>query len=127
MLAKKYAGYSLRDGVPFLVDARAWHKFATGLDNPFSNANTLSYVQEIFELVGLPYNQEEYWLREPASASKRAEEEILPGEGWVGLNTGAGWRWSSRIWPEENWASLIVKLQDTGLKPVVLWARKKLR
>lgn len=118
--AKEYAGYSLRNGVPYPIDERAWHKFATGLDNPYSKANTLSYVQEIFDIVGLPYNQEEYWLRDPASASKRVAEEILPGEGWVGLNTGAGWRWPTRIWPEENWAGLIEMLKNSGLKPVIL-------
>lgn len=118
--AKEYAGYSLRDGVPYPIDERAWHKFATGLDNPYSKANTLNYVQEIFDIVGLPYNREEYWLRKPAPASKQAAEEILPGKGWVGLNTGAGWRWPTRIWPEENWAVLIAKLKDVGLKPVIL-------
>jgi len=118
--AKEYAGYSLRNGVPYPIDERAWHKFATGLDNPYSKANTLSYVQEIFDIVGLPYKREEYWLREPSGSSKRTAEEILPGAGWVGLNTGAGWRWPTRIWPEENWAGLIAKLNSVGLKPVIL-------
>jgi ADP-heptose:LPS heptosyltransferase len=118
--AKEYAGYTLRDGVPYPVDERAWHKFATGLDDPYSKKNSLSYVQEIFDIVGLPYRWEEYWLREPASSSKRTAEEILPSRGWVGLNTGAGWRWPTRIWPEENWAALIAALQGEGLKPVIL-------
>ena len=118
--AKEYAGYSLRNGVPYPVDGRAWHKFATGLDNPYSKANTLSYVQEIFDIVGLPYKQEQDWLREPAEASKHVAEEILPGNGWVGLNTGAGWRWPTRIWPEKNWVGLIAKLKAAGLKPVIL-------
>jgi ADP-heptose:LPS heptosyltransferase len=118
--AKEYAGYTLRDGVPYPINERAWHKFATGLDNPYSKANELNYVQEIFEIVGLPYRREEYWLREPAGSSKKIAEEILPGRGWVGLNTGAGWRWPTRIWPEENWAALIGKLKDAGLRPVIL-------
>ena len=118
--AKEYAGYSLRNGVPYPVDERAWHKFATGLDNPYSKVNSLNYVQEIFDIVGLPYKQEEYWLREAAGTSKRAAEDILPGKGWVGLNTGAGWRWPTRIWPEENWVGLIAKLKAAGLKPVIL-------
>lgn len=118
--AKEYAGYSLRNGVPYPVDERAWHKFATGLDNPYSKANSWNYVQEIFDIVGLPYTQEEYWLREPAGASKLLAEEILPGQGWLGLNTGAGWRWPTRIWPEENWVGLIVSLKAAGLKPVIL-------
>lgn len=118
--AKQYAGYSLRDGVPYPIDERAWHKFATGLDNPYSKVNTLSYVQEIFDIVGLPYNRQEYWLREPTPASNKAAEEILPGGGWVGLNTGAGWRWPTRIWPEEKWAELIANFKMAGLKPVIL-------
>jgi heptosyltransferase-2 len=118
--AKEYAGYTLREGVPYPCDERAWHKFATGLDNPYSKANALNYVQEIFDIVGLPYTREEYWLREPTVASKRFAEEILPGKGWVGLNTGAGWRWPTRIWPEENWAGLIGILKNAGLKPVIL-------
>lgn len=118
--AKEYAGYTLRDGVPCPIDGRAWHKFATGLDNSYSKNNTLSYVQEIFDIVGLPFQGEEYWLREPALASKQVAEEILPGSGWVGLNTGAGWRWPTRIWPEENWGRLIGVLKSQGLKPVIL-------
>ena len=118
--AKEYAGYVLRDGVPWPVDGRAVHKFVSGLDNAYSQANTLSYVQEIFDIVGLPFRGEEYWLRSPAEASRRAAEEILPGGGWIGLNTGAGWRWPTRIWPEENWAGLVAKLKEAGLKPVIL-------
>jgi hypothetical protein len=38
----------------------------------------------------------------------------------VGLNTGAGWRWPTRIWPEENWGRLIGVLKSQGLKPVIL-------
>lgn len=118
--AREYAGYRLKDGVPWPVDERGWHKFATGLDNPYSYANTLNYVQEIFDIVGLPYHGEEYWLQEPKPSSKAAAEAILPGKGWVGLNTGAGARWPTRIWPETNWAELISKLKAEGLKPVIL-------
>lgn len=118
--AKERAGYALRDGVPWPVDDRAVHKFISGLDNPYSKANTLSYVQEIFDIVGLPFRGEEYWLRQPAESSQRAAQEILPGEGWIGLNTGAGWRWPTRIWPEEHWVALIGALQAEGLKPVIL-------
>lgn len=118
--ATECAGFTLRDGLPWPVDERAWHKFATGVDNPYSKSNTLSYVQEIFDIVGLPFKGEEYWLREPAEKSRLAAEAILPGNGWVGLNTGAGWRWPTRIWSEPHWASLIELLKREGLKPVIL-------
>jgi len=118
--AKDRAGYTLVNGVPYPVDERAWHKFATGIDNPYSKSNKLNYVQEIFDIVGLPYHGEEYWLRSPAEKSLEKAKEILTGDGWVGLNTGAGWRWPTRIWPEENWIKLIDLLKEKGLKPVIL-------
>jgi len=118
--AKSYAGYHLKNGVPAPIDDRAVHKFITGLDNSYSKSNTLNYVQEIFDTVGLSYNGEEYWLREPRADSKAAAEQILPGDQWVGLNTGAGARWPTRIWPREHWAKLIELLKANGLKPVIL-------
>jgi heptosyltransferase-2 len=118
--AKERAGYSLVDGVPYPLDQRAWHKFATGLDNPYSKANQLNYVREIFDIVSLPYQREEYWLRSPTTTSLKAAERLLPGAGWVGLNTGAGARWPTRIWPESHWLKLIDLLKAQGLKPVIL-------
>jgi ADP-heptose:LPS heptosyltransferase len=117
--AKERAGYTLVDGVPYPVDSRAWHKFASGFDNPYSKANRLNYVQEIFNIVGLSYRGEEYWLRTPSKDSLQMAEKILPGTGWVGLNTGAGWRWPTRIWPESHWQRLIELLNKAGLKPVI--------
>jgi ADP-heptose:LPS heptosyltransferase len=118
--AKERAGYTLVGGVPYPADERAWHKFATGIDNPYSKANRLSYVQEIFNIVGLPYSGEEYWLRSPSTNSIEAAKQILPGEGWIGLNTGAGVRWPTRIWPESHWLQLITLLKARGIKPVIL-------
>ncbi len=118
--AKERAGYTLVGDVPYPVDERAWHKFAAGIDNPYSKANRLSYVREIFNIVGLPYSGEEYWLRSPSANSIEAAKQILPGEGWVGLNTGAGLRWPTRIWPESHWLQLITLLKARAIKPVIL-------
>lgn len=118
--AKERAGYTLVDGMPYPLDERAWHKFATGLDNPYSKANELNYVREIFDIVNLPYRGEEYWLRPPTAKALKDAELILPGKGWVGLNTGAGWRWPTRIWPESHWIDLIDRLKQKQLKPVIL-------
>jgi heptosyltransferase-2 len=118
--AKERAGYGLVGGVPYPVDQRAWHKFVTGLDNRYSKSNDLNYVREIFDIVGLDYHGEEYWLRSPTESSRQQAEKLLPGTGWIGLNTGAGWRWPTRIWPETHWASLIHSLKDLDLKPVIL-------
>lgn len=125
--AKKRAGYTLVGGVPYPVNERAWHKFATGIDNPYSKANRQSYVQEIFDIVGLPYRGEEYWLQSPSDSSIVSAKQLLPGEGWVGLNTGAGWRWPTRIWPESHWLRLITLLKAQGIKPVILGGPKEIQ
>jgi heptosyltransferase-2 len=125
--AKERAGYTLLNGVPYPADQRAWHKFVSGLDNPYSRANRLSYVQEILDIVGLPYARQEYWLRSPSTNSIEAAKQILPGEGWIGLNTGAGVRWPTRIWPESHWLQLITLLKARGIKPVILGGPDEMR
>jgi ADP-heptose:LPS heptosyltransferase len=118
--ANEYRGYTLRDGVPRPVDEAAWHKFATGIDDPYSRANKKNYVEEIFDIVGLPYRKEEYWLRSPALSAQARASELLPKAGAIGLNIGAGKRWPSRIWPAEYWIELIKLLKARGFAPVLL-------
>jgi len=118
--ATEYRGYTLRDGVPYPVNQAAWHKFATGIDDPYSRANKQNYVAEIFDIVGLPYRKEEYWLRSPTAEAQARAAELLPKSGAIGLNIGAGKRWPSRIWPLKYWMELIKLLKSRGLTPVVL-------
>lgn len=113
-------GFGLKEGVPFPLDQNAWHKFATGLDDPYSKQNTKTYPEEIFEIVGLPYRREEYWLNEPSPEAVFSAEELFPGNDWIGLNTGAGWRWPTRLWAEEKWANLAILLDSKGYKPIFL-------
>jgi heptosyltransferase-2 len=118
--AKEYAGYTLKNGIPWPVDERAWHKYATGIDNDYSKQNTLNYVEEIFDIVGITYQKEEYWIKTPSDLSRHKAAELIPGKNWIGLNTGAGFRWPTRIWPESHWLELIKILSDNGLKPLIL-------
>ena len=118
--AAEYRGYTLRDDVPYPVDKAAWHKFATGIDNPYSRDNRQSYVEEIFDITGLRFRREEYWLRDTTSAAKETAVQLLPKDFAIGLNIGAGKRWPSRIWPVEYWIELIELLKARGLQPVVL-------
>lgn len=113
-------GFTLQNGVPVPVDEAAWHKFATGVDDAYSQANRLSYVEEIFQIVGLPYERQDYWLKAPGKSARARAAELLPGAGWVGLNTGAGHRWPTRLWPESAWTKAAADLRALGLKPVLL-------
>jgi ADP-heptose:LPS heptosyltransferase len=116
----EHRGYTLRDGVPYPVDKAAWHKFATGIDNPYSRRNRQSYVEEIFDITGLPFQREEYWLRSTTATAKEKAAQLIPKDSAIGLNIGAGKRWPSRIWPVEYWIELIKLLKGRGLQPVLL-------
>jgi ADP-heptose:LPS heptosyltransferase len=120
MKATEHRGYTLRDGVPYPVDKAAWHKFATGIDNPYSRHNRQSYVEEIFDITGLSFRKEEYWLRDISAAARQTAAQLLPKHSAIGLNIGAGKRWPSRIWPTESWIELIELLKARGLQPVLL-------
>ncbi|RZK89466.1 MAG: glycosyltransferase family 9 protein [Hymenobacter sp.] len=116
-------GYTLReyDGVPWPINEQANHKYLTGIFDQLSLGNIKPYVQEIFELCGFDFRGEEYvfdthdnkgydWSQlPPASAGPR-----------IGLNTGCGDRWTTRLWSTEKWIALIQQLQAAGYASVLL-------
>ena len=92
-------------------------KFATGLFDDVNQACTLSYPQEIFAICGYGFAGEEYVLDRPDPAPAF---DLPVGDGVVGLNTGCGGRWTSRLWPEEHWAALAADLLAAGRAVVLL-------
>ncbi len=116
--AKKKFGYMLLDGVPFPANELAYHKFSTGLFDDISKANTKSYVREIFEMAGWEFNQEEYLFDN--HEDKGFVWELDRSKKLIGLNTGCGDRWTTRLWPDSYWVDLIRMLQQRGYEPVLL-------
>ncbi|RJP75774.1 MAG: glycosyltransferase family 9 protein, partial [Candidatus Zixiibacteriota bacterium] len=88
----------------------------TGVFDDLNRLNTLSYPQEIFEISGLQFQGEKYLVELDDSPPFRLD---LPRP-LVGLNTGAGARWPSRLWKFEHWAELIRRLRDRGLGVLLL-------
>lgn len=115
--AHRKRGFILRDGKPAPVDHEAEHKYMTGLFDDLNKANTKSYPEEIFEICGWTFQGEEYILE-----LKNNREWSIPNEGKpiVGLNTGCGGRWTSRLWAEDRWEQLIRRLQQDGCFPMLL-------
>jgi len=114
-------GYTLReyDGVPWPVNDLADHKYLTGVFDQLSLGNTKPYVQEIFELCGFDFRGEEYVF--DTHDDKGYDWASLPPAGArIGLNTGCGDRWTTRLWSTEKWIALIQKLQTAGYAPVLL-------
>lgn len=114
-------GYRLHPeyGVAWPSNTLANHKFLTGVFDELSIQNEKPYVQEIFELCGYEFRGEEYVF--DTHEDKGYDWTQLPTGGLrIGLNTGCGDRWTTRLWSDEKWVSLIRQLQHAGYAPVLL-------
>ena len=121
--AKEKFGYALReyDGVAWPVNALAEHKFLTGIFDQVSQANTKPYVQEIFELCGFDFRGEEYVFDNHADKGYDWSQLLPPATSpRIGLNTGCGDRWTTRLWSDAKWITLIHGLQAAGYTPILL-------
>jgi len=111
-------GFILRDGKPSPIDPDAVHKFMTGVFDDLNKANTKSYPEEIFAICGFQFNGEEYVL--DSFASDGYTWKLPAKKKIVGLNTGCGGRWTSRLWAEKNWVALAKSLKKAGYVPLLL-------
>ncbi len=111
----------------FLLDARgkivpadedAHKKWLTGIFDDLMRENTRHYVEEIFEICGWKWSGEKYIL-EGVSAPELSLARNA-GRPLVGLNTGAGCIWPTRIWSEANWGALAIALQGKGYEVLLL-------
>lgn len=93
------------------------HKWMTGLWDDLNKANTKSYPQEIFEICGYEFKGETYLL---PPRVKGDWSSIDRSKTVVGLNTGCGTRWTTRLWGEKNWTDLAKALKAAGLEVVLL-------
>ena len=114
--ARAKYGFTLREGKCVPIDAAAEQKYLTGIFDDLSKANTKSYQQEIFEICGFQFNGEKYIM--PALGEytwKFPKRKQI-----VGLNTGCGGRWTSRLWPQSYWVMLARRLKKAGHLPLLL-------
>jgi ADP-heptose:LPS heptosyltransferase len=105
------------EGVSPAMAAAAEAKFLTGLFDDVNRACRASYLQEIFAICGYTFAGEPYRLDRPDPAPAF---DLPDGAPLVGLNTGCGGRWTSRLWPEASWAELARGLRAAGLNVVLL-------
>ncbi|MDD2385209.1 MAG: glycosyltransferase family 9 protein [Bacteroidales bacterium] len=101
----------------------AEHKLITGYFDHHSQANTQHYLDEIFQICHLKFNDEPYLLNYNQKLSELWKEKMLKqssGKLIIGLNTGCGNRWLTRLWSDEMWIELINLLLKAGFFPVIL-------
>jgi len=121
--AKEKYGYTWEDHAVAPCTPAAEHKLMTGFFDQLSKENTLSYLQEIFEICHAKFNGEPYGIQlnqEKFDQWKSAIDAKRNGRTVVGLNTGCGPRWNTRLWPENYWVQLASSLRDKGYFPMFL-------
>jgi heptosyltransferase-2 len=108
-------GFRLEMGRCVPIDQDSADKWMTGLFDDLNQANEKSYPQEIFEICGLQFKGERYLLEVDKESWDIPENHPL-----IGLNTGCGDRWPSRLWPSEYWIALAQRLKEKGLGVLLL-------
>ena len=105
------------EGVSKAMAEAAHEKFLTGLFDDVNQACTLTYPEEIFKICGYEFQGQQYVLDRPFPAPNfdLPEKTTI-----IGLNTGAGGRWTSRLWPELYWEELAIKLKNAGFEVLLL-------
>lgn len=116
--AKKKFGYTIKDGHCHPINEFAEHKYLTGIFDNLSKENKKSYPEEIFEICGYRFNKEKYILE--LEEAHNAKWDLDFGKKVIGLNTGCGDRWTSRLWSDDNWINLIHRLTDSGFEVILL-------
>jgi ADP-heptose:LPS heptosyltransferase len=119
--AKKF-GFILKNEHISTATPDADHKLITGIFDHISIKNTKNYLEEIFEICGFKFNNEPYILDLDTSFDSTWQKikDDARAKKIIGLNTGCGKRWQTRLWPEDYWIELIKKLQKAGTYPLLL-------
>ena len=115
--AKDKFGFIWKDGHINIATDKAEHKLITGLFDHISKENTKNYLEEIFEICHFEFNKEEYMINLNEELSNQWKEKFKSLAGSktiIGLNTGCGLRWKTRLWPKEYWVELIKNLEKQG-------------
>lgn len=117
--AKQKFGFSVdKNGRIIPINRYAKHKFITGVFDNIMKENKKHFLEEIYEICGWEYNNERYILPDPIPFDKQIP--IGKKKKIIGLNTGAGEAWRTRIWPEKYWIELAKKLKKEGYTVVLL-------
>lgn len=115
--SKDKFGFIWKDGHLNTATNNAEHKLITGLFDHISKRNTKNYLQEIFEICHFDFNGEDYKINLNQKGSdiwKKKLRKLANGKTIIGLNTGCGLRWKTRLWPKEHWVELINNLERQG-------------
>lgn len=120
--AEQKFGFTWKNNHIAAATPEAEHKLITGFFDNISKTNTKNYLEEIFEICQLDFQNEPYVLNYNKSLAQKwnSIKEKAKGKSIIGLNTGCGKRWQTRLWQDESWIELIRKLQKNNFFPILL-------
>lgn len=120
--ADRKFGFGLVNGQITGLNHAAKAKLLTGAFDSISQQNRKSYLEEIFEICGFDFRGEPYVLQADHCDDTQWQNlhEQAQGRKIIGLNTGCGKRWLTRLWPEDYWVELIAELRQAGYFPMLL-------
>ncbi len=119
---EKY-GFTWEDDHIAACTPAAEHKLMTGFFDQISKENTKSYLEEIFEICHFTFDKEPYQIRLNSAFDSKWKQkftDLAKDKIIVGLNTGCGPRWNTRLWSDHHWIDLALKLKAAGYFPVFL-------
>lgn len=99
------------------ADENAVQKWLTGIFDDVCMQNRKSYPEELFEIFGFNFNKEKYILELPEI---KVDFNIPADKKIIGLNTGCGTRWLTRLWGEQNWIELAEMLSENDFVPLLI-------
>lgn len=120
--AEKY-GYNWSEGKIVPATPAAEHKIMTGFFDELSKKNTKSYLEEIFEICHLTFEYEPYLINKNETLAAEWKSKIgnlAKGKKIIGLNTGCGPRWNTRLWSNASWETIAQLLVQNGYFPLFL-------
>jgi ADP-heptose:LPS heptosyltransferase len=121
--AQEKYGFTWKNGHLAACTPAAEHKLLTGYFDGLSKENTKTYLEEIFEICHFTFNKEEYVIHlneKMANFWKEKLAKLSDGKTIIGLNTGCGPRWNTRLWSDEKWIETANSLQKLGYFPIFL-------
>lgn len=99
------------------ANVHSQNKWVTGLDDVKMAENTKHFVEELFEICGWSFENEKYCIQEPQKTDYNLKRS---GRKVIGLNTGCGERWVTRLWPTGHFEELSRLLKKQGYTVVLL-------
>lgn len=122
---EKYGYYFNEDGHPSCFNNEAKQYLETVFSNKVNLQAKKTYQEMIFEVADLSYENQEYILNLDDNEVGYGKNLIKSDKKVIGINVGAGGRWSSKSWHPSRIIELVKEISKKDVYEVILLGGKK--